>query len=306
MTAGGRWSKRSPASVGKPPPVIELNEHFAAVAPNYDVVLSDVWGVMHNGAVAAPEASEALARYRAAGGVVVFITNAPRPGQNVIRQLDHLGVLREAYDGIVSSGDVTRGVIAHRRGQTICHIGPDRNLAIFRDTGVAFAPVETADYVICSGLVDDATETPDHYRDLLGVIRERNLFMVCANPDVVVEVGDKLLYCAGAIADLYASMGGEVLYAGKPYAPIYQQALGLAEKARGKPTPPARVLAIGDSVRTDLTGAASFGIDCLFVTAGIHADEFGERDSPDPKAVARMFEHAGVVAPKAVTRKLKW
>ena len=286
--------------------MIDLNEHFAALAPSYDVVLSDVWGVMHNGAVATPEAGDALTRYRAAGGVVVFITNAPRPGQNVIRQLDHLGVLREAYDGIVSSGDVTRGVIAQRPGQTVCHIGPARNLAIFKDVDVAFAPVETADYVICSGLVDDATETPEDYRELLGVIRKRNLFMVCANPDVVVEVGDKLLYCAGAVADLYGSMGGEVLYAGKPYAPIYQQALGLAERARGKPTPPARVLAIGDSVRTDLKGAAAFGIDCLFVTAGIHAEEFGERHAPDPKAVARVFEGAGVAAPKAVTQTLRW
>jgi HAD superfamily hydrolase (TIGR01459 family) len=286
--------------------VIDLNEHFAALAPNYDVVLSDVWGVMHNGAVASPDASEALARYRDAGGIVVFITNAPRPGQNVIRQLDHFGVSRDSYDGIVSSGDVTRSVIAKRPGQTVCHIGPDRNLAIFKDVEIRLAPVETADYVICSGLVDDTTETPEDYRALLGVVRERNLFMVCANPDVVVEVGDKLLYCAGAVADLYGQMGGEVLYAGKPYASIYNQALCIAEKIRGKPAELPRVLAIGDSVRTDLKGALAYGIDCLFVTAGIHAEEFGHRDAPDPAAVAKMFEGAGVAAPRAVTQKLRW
>jgi HAD superfamily hydrolase (TIGR01459 family) len=286
--------------------VIALNDHFAALAPDYDIVLSDVWGVMHNGQVASEEASDALSRFREAGGTVVFITNAPRPGTDVIRQLDRLGVWRESYDGIVSSGDVTRGVIAERSGQSIFHIGPERNLTIFQGIEARFAPLESADYVICSGLFDDEKEGPDDYRELLGAIRKRNLFMVCGNPDVVVEVGDRLVYCAGAVADLYAEMGGEVVYAGKPYAPIYQQALRLAERARGKPVVSSRVLAIGDSVRTDLKGAASYGIDCLFVTAGIHAEEFGERDAPDPAAVARMFEGAGVAAPKAVTRKLRW
>ena len=286
--------------------MIDLNEHFAALAPNYDVVLSDVWGVMHNGEVAAPEANDALSRFRDAGGVVIFITNAPRPGQTVLRQIHRIGVAQESYDGIVSSGDVTRGVIAQRPGQSLYHLGPDRDLPIYEGMGARFAAVESADYVVCSGLIDDRTETPDDYRPILDVMRKRDLFMLCGNPDVVVEVGDRLAYCAGAIADLYASMGGEVLYAGKPYAPIYQQALGLAEKARGKPTAHSRVLAIGDSVRTDLKGAAAFGIDCLFCTAGIHAEELGTREAPDPAAVARMFEDAGVAAPKAVTRKLKW
>ncbi|MGE3149139.1 MAG: TIGR01459 family HAD-type hydrolase [Pseudorhodoplanes sp.] len=287
-------------------PLIELNEHFSALAPHYDVVLSDVWGVLHNGEAAWREASEALARFREAGGAVVLITNAPRPGDYVIRQMDRLGVWREAYDGIVSSGDITRGVIARRPGQTIYHIGPDRNLAIFKGIEAPLAPVQVADYVICSGLVNDSTETADDYRDLLTTVRARELFMVCSNPDVIVEVGERMIYCAGAIADLYAAMGGEVLYAGKPYAGIYEEALAIAARARGKPIDRARVLAIGDSVRTDLKGATAFGIDCLFVTSGIHAEEFGQRDAPDPDAVARAFVDAGAAAPRAVTRKLRW
>jgi HAD superfamily hydrolase (TIGR01459 family) len=129
--------------------------------------------------------------------------------------------------------------------------------------------------------------------------------MVCANPDIVVERGATLVYCAGAIADLYVTLGGEVLYCGKPHAPIYQAALATAAAARGRPTPQARVLAIGDSVRTDLTGANAFGLDCLFVTAGIHAEELGNRDAPDRKALDDIFATAGV-APKAVMRRLVW
>jgi HAD superfamily hydrolase (TIGR01459 family) len=133
----------------------------------------------------------------------------------------------------------------------------------------------------------------------------RKLFMVCGNPDVVVERGETLLYCAGAIADLYAKMGGDVLYAGKPYAPIYDLAVKLAEDARGHKVDRRRVLAIGDSVRTDFTGAASYGIDCLFVTAGIHSAEFGGREDPDPDAVERILIAAGG-KPRAIARKLMW
>jgi HAD superfamily hydrolase (TIGR01459 family) len=167
------------------------------------------------------------------------------------------------------------------------------------------SPLETADYVVCSGLFDDTTETPESYRGMLATMRARALFMVCANPDIVVERGETLVYCAGAIADLYITLGGEVLFCGKPHAPIYQAALGVAAAVRGRSTPHARVLAIGDSVRTDLAGAVAFGLDCLFVTAGIHAEELGHREAPDRKALDDIFTAAGV-APKAVTRRLAW
>ncbi len=280
-------------------------DRFSTLAPGYDVVLSDVWGVTHNGIAAFPEAGDALGRFRAGGGSVILITNAPRPGAAVSRQLDRYGVAREAYDGIVSSGDVTRAVVAQRAGQSIFHLGPERDRPIFAGLDERFAAAERADYVVCSGLFDDESETAEDYRDLLGTLRARELFMVCGNPDVVVERGDKLIACAGAIADLYAAMGGEVLYAGKPYRPIYASALQMAERRRGKPAAFARVLAIGDSVRTDLKGASALGIDCLFVTAGIHAEELGGRDNPDRSALDAIFAEAGVW-PKAVTRRLAW
>jgi HAD superfamily hydrolase (TIGR01459 family) len=279
--------------------------HFASLAPAYDVVLCDVWGVVHNGVVAFADACTALTQFRRQGGTVVLITNAPRPSTVVMTILDGLGVPREVYDAIVSSGDVTRTIITARAGQRAFHVGPERDVPMFADLDTPLAPVESADYVVCSGLYDDTTETPQDYNALIEIMLERGLTMVCANPDVVVERGDKLVYCAGAIADLYAAAGGSVLYAGKPYRPIYQQAVEVARSARGRETDPARLLAIGDSVRTDLKGAAAFGIDCLFVTAGIHAEELGRRDRPDAAALGDIFAAAGL-APKAVTQRLVW
>jgi HAD superfamily hydrolase (TIGR01459 family) len=278
---------------------------FSSLAPGYDAVLCDVWGVVHNGVAAFPEACDALTRFRSSGGCVMLMTNAPRPGTVVMRLLDQLGVPRKAYDGIVSSGDVTRAAIAARPDKQLFHIGPQRDLPIFEGLGLRFVPIEAADYVVCTGLRDDETETPESYRMLLGALRARNLFMLCANPDVVVERGDKLVYCAGALADLYGELGGEVLYAGKPHRPIYAQAIERIAAARGTAPPLSRVLAIGDSVRTDLKGAAAFGVDCLFVTAGIHSQELGGRDDPDPAAILQIFAGAGV-APKAVTCRLAW
>lgn len=280
-------------------------DRFSLLAPQYDVVLSDVWGIVHNGVAAYPEAGSALRRFREAGGTVVLITNAPRPRDSVARQIDGFHVDPEAYDDIVSSGDVTRAAVMERPGRSVFHLGPERDKPIFEGLDVTFAPLERADYVVCSGLFDDHTETPDSYRDMLAQMRARDLFMVCGNPDLVVERGHELVYCAGALADAYAALGGEVLYAGKPHAPIYSRALALAEAARGRPVAPGRVLAIGDSVRTDLTGAITFGIDCLFVTAGIHAEELGTRDAPDPAALRDLFASAGQL-PKAVMQKLVW
>ena len=280
--------------------------HLAAIAGNYDVVLSDVWGVVHNGVVAAPEACDALTRFRERGGTVVLITNAPRPGERVARTiLDRLGVPSAAYDGIISSGDVTRALIAARAGARVFHIGPERDLPLFDGLDSPMAPLERADYVVCSGLLDDTVETPRDYEELVARMHARALPMICANPDVVVERGDKLVYCAGALADLYAAAGGDVIYAGKPYRPIYEQALGLAEAARGQRVQQHRLLAIGDSVRTDLKGAAAFGIDALFVTAGIHAEELGDRSDPDAATLSGIFAAAGV-APKAVMHRLSW
>jgi HAD superfamily hydrolase (TIGR01459 family) len=284
---------------------VPLIEQFGPLARGYDVLLCDVWGVVHNGVAAFPAACDALARFRGAGGMVILITNAPRASASVQRILDRLAVPQAAYDAIMSSGDVTRGIVASRLHERVFHLGPERDHSIFAGLGITFAPAETADYVVCSGLFDDARETPDDYRELLAAMRARSLFMVCANPDIVVERGEELVYCAGAIADAYTVIGGEVLYCGKPYAPIYQAAVAKAAALRGEPVPLARVLAIGDSVRTDLKGASAFGLDCLFVVSALHADDAGGRGAPDLSGLNAAFAAAGV-APKAVTRRLIW
>jgi HAD superfamily hydrolase (TIGR01459 family) len=219
--------------------------------------------------------------------------------------LDKLKVPRASYDAVVSSGDVARAEIEARRNETVFHIGPDRDHSVFTELKIGFAPPAAADYVVCSGLFDDTREGPEDYRALLAQLKERDLFMVCANPDLVVERGHELVYCAGAVADLYESMGGRVLYAGKPHRPIYELALARAHALRGAEVPHARVLAIGDSVRTDLLGASAFGVDCLFVTAGIHASEIGGHETIDHGALDAIFSEAGAL-PKAVTRRLAW
>jgi len=283
----------------------DLIEKFGSLAGAYDVLFCDVWGVVHNGVAAFPEACSALTRFRTEGGTVILITNAPRPGASVQHVIDAFGVPREAYNAIVSSGDVTRGIIGTRPGQRVFHLGPERDLPIFAWLDLEFAPVQAADYVVCSGLFDDTIETPDDYRELLSAMHARALFMVCANPDIVVERGDTLVYCAGSLADAYVESGGEVLYCGKPHAPIYQAALAEAAALRGAMPPRSRVLAIGDSIRTDLKGAAAFGVDCLFVVSGIHAEELDGRETSGLGRLNAAFAAANVT-PVAVVRRLEW
>ncbi len=285
--------------------MIAITQHLSSLAPHYGVLLCDVWGVVHNGVAPYPQACDALKHARNGGATVVLITNSPRPSEQVARQMERLKVPPGTYDAIVSSGDVTRQEIRSRPGKSFFHLGPERDSSIFSAVEQRFAPLENADYVICTGLLNDEVETPDDYRAQLDAMLKRKLLMVCGNPDVVVERGDKMIYCAGAIADLYKTMGGEVIYAGKPYRPIYDLALAQAEKVRGKKTPPNRVLAIGDSIRTDLTGAHAVGADFLFVTSGIHAEQFGGRERPDAKALEAAFAEAGA-SPKAVMRQLVW
>ncbi len=280
-----------------------LIDRFSTVSSRYDVVLCDIWGVIHDGIAAHAHACDALVRFRDAGGVVVLVSNAPRPAPWVVHQLNRLGVPSGAYDAVMTSGDLSRDVVARRKGEAVFHIGPERDLSIFEGLDLRLSPVEAADYVVCSGLYDEYKETPDDYRGLVARMGERRLFMVCANPDLVVERGTERFYCAGAIADLYGSAGGEVLYTGKPHRPIYDAALARAAEIRGEAATPARTLAICDSLRTDITGARTVGIDGLFVSGGIHAQELG----PDinREALGAMFAAAGVT-PWSVTARLAW
>lgn len=281
---------------------LHFAESLRELVGGVEVVLSDIWGVVHNGLESFPEACEALHTYRSRGGTVILITNAPRPADSVQRQLRKLGVADETYDAIVSSGDLTRLYVAAHPGRKMFWLGPERDNSIYRGLDAKTAPLEEADYIVCTGLYDDETETAEDYRGMMLKARERKLTLVCANPDIVVERGDRLIYCAGAIAELYRELGGEVIFYGKPHRPIYERAMALAGERQGHPIDRKKVLAIGDSVRTDLTGAREFGIDCLFVTRGIHAEEFEGLDQLDPASVTELFGHP----PKALMRELKW
>ena len=218
------------------------------------------------------------------------------------RQLRKLGVADNVYDAIVSSGDLTRHFVAEHPGRKVFWLGPERDSSIHRGLNAVLTTLDQADYIVCTGLFDDETESAEDYRAMMLRARERELTLICANPDIVVERGDRLIYCAGAIAELYRELGGEVIFYGKPHRPIYERAMQLAADRHGRAVELDRVLAIGDSVRTDLAGAHGFGIDCLFVTRGIHADDFEGIDQLDPASVKDLFGHP----PRALTRELRW
>ena len=277
-------------------------EQLRDLVGEVEVVLSDIWGVVHNGLESFPEACEALHTYRRRGGTVILITNAPRPADSVQRQLRKLGVADDIYDAIVSSGDLTRHFVADHPGKKIFWLGPERDNSIYRGLDAVIGPLEQADYIICTGLFDDETESAEDYRAMMLQARERQLPLICANPDIVVERGDRLIYCAGAIAELYRELGGEVIFYGKPHRPIYERAMALAAEQRGHSVALGQVLGIGDSVRTDLAGAHAFGIDLLFVTRGIHSEEFEGIDQLDPASVQELFGHP----PRALMRELRW
>tara|TARA_R100001129_G_scaffold13438_3_gene8660 strand:+ start:7755 stop:8696 length:942 start_codon:yes stop_codon:yes gene_type:complete len=257
------------------------------VAANYDVVLCDVWGVVHNGVNPFPFAVQALEAWRAAGKTVVLITNSPRPGDGVIKQFDVIGVSTGAWDDIVTSGDVTRTLVS-KGPKKLFFIGPERDHAHFDGLGVELVGEDEAEAILCTSPYDDEVETPDDYTELLSRLVKRKLPFICANPDQVVERGDKLVYCAGALARVYEELGGETRVAGKPHSPIYAEALRRVEKLRGS-TPNNRVLAIGDGIATDISGAVGAGIDVLFIARGIHASEYYEGKTVDIDRMNAFF-----------------
>lgn len=265
-----------------------LSDLFA----HYDGILSDVWGVVHNGIAPYPSAVEALVEFRRQGGHVVLITNASRTEPAIRKMLDGMDVPRNAYDAIITSGDVTRALIEVYRGKTIHHVGPATDHPVFEGLDITKGSVNEAVAIVATGL-DNPAQTPADYEERLVSWLEQGLPMICANPDKVVEVGDKIVYCAGALADIYQERGGTVVMAGKPYPPIYVDALAALDKAAGKAVSRDRVLAIGDSVRTDATGAAKAGIDLLFITGSIHADEVDAFGNPDPEAIKALVAPSG-------------
>lgn len=279
---------------------------LSALAPSYRAVLCDVWGVLHNGVAAFPEACEALARFRRdAGGIAVLITNAPRPTSSVLKQLEGLGVPLDVFDDVVTSGDVTRGLLAATREQPAFHIGPARDLTLFEGLDIRLVGEDEAEQVVCTGFHDDENETPEDYRPLLERLAARGLPFLCANPDIVVERGNRLVWCAGAIARLYEDIGGTVTILGKPHAPIYEEAMARVAKIAGEQVAREQILAIGDGLPTDIRGAVANEIDVLFITGGIHGADFGPVEDPDEGLVRRRLAEEGLTARAAVPH-LRW
>lgn len=270
-------------------------DSFRDLNNDYDVVLCDVWGVLHNGVVANADASAALEGARSRGQTVVLITNSPRVSPQVIEQLRTIGVSDGAYDRIVTSGDVTRTLIADGPKKVFL-LGPDRDLALIEGLGVDRVSAEEADSVVCTGFFDDETETPEDYTDMLKAFEARKVPMICANPDLIVERGHRMIPCAGAMAAYYNRLGGETRVAGKPHRPIYEASLAAAREVRGEFSL-SRVVAIGDGMPTDVRGALGYGLDLLYISQGIHAAEYTINGEAD-ETILHSFLEREKAAPK--------
>ena len=268
------------------------------IAGDYDALVCDVWGVVHDGLKPYWPAVGALRRFRAERGRVVLLSNAPRPSAPIEQQLAVIGVPADSYDAVVTSGAAAREDIAHRAAGgrlAAMHLGPERDHPLYDGLNVELVGPQKASVVLLSGLYDDDTETPAHYRGILADLKSRGLLMICANPDVIVQRGGTLVYCAGALARAYEAIGGEVVYYGKPYLPIYKVAL----EAAGLPKRP---LVIGDGLETDINGANRAGLDALFVAHGVHGEEIG---ALTPGNLAALFAKKGASA-RAAMGALAW
>ena len=285
--------------------------HFAEVAERYDLILCDVWGVLHDGTRGHAAAGEALIRFRALPGPrprrVILVSNAPRPWQGVQKILDGYGVKREAYDAILTSGDLTRRLIAEHPGERVYHLGPERDAPVFDGLDLTLVPAAEAQRIVCTGLFDDHTETAEDYREALADFRARAVPMICANPDLVVERDKKLIPCAGLIAQAYEAIGGAVVYAGKPYRPVYETALAMAGALDRMAAPEvSRTVAVGDAIRTDIAGASGYGIPSVLVARGIHAEELGVTAEHHSLGDIADWLSRQEVKPDAVIERLVW
>lgn len=286
------------------PPAIPVVDSIKEIGSRYRAWLVDIWGVMHNGHSAFPAAASATAAFRESGGIVVLLSNSPRPSPEVQAQLRQFGVPDNAYDATVTSGDLTRYELGKYEGARVFHLGPERDLPIFAGLDVKLTDWQEADLVVCSGPFDDETETPDDYVDLFRHMAARKLPMICANPDQLVERGERLIYCAGALASAYEMAGGSVIYAGKPHLPVYDLALETITQLAGSDIAKGELLAIGDGVNTDIAGAANFGIDAVFVASALHAPGDGS-DALDAEHTAELFAQTSRL-PIAATLALDW
>jgi HAD superfamily hydrolase (TIGR01459 family) len=276
------------------------------VSPDYDALFCDVWGCVHDGVRAFPEAVAALRDFRADGGVVILITNSPRPRDAVERQLGRVGVPEDAWDAVATSGDSARAAMFHGIvGRRVHHVGPAQDepffepMEVVEDTGIERVPLDEAEGLVVTGPLSDTDAAAD-YRPLFLAAKQRGLKLLCANPDLVVDIGDRRVICAGAMAAEYASMGGESLYFGKPHPPIYD--LARRRMAGIRDVEEERILCVGDGVGTDVAGALQEGLDAMLVTGGLPALETGTPPGgqPDPSRLEAFLTEARVAVPYAI------
>ncbi|MBL4870799.1 MAG: TIGR01459 family HAD-type hydrolase [Robiginitomaculum sp.] len=240
------------------------------VADNYDALLVDIWGVIHNGREAFDDAVVALERFKAERGPVILISNSPRPSVAIPAQFDEIGLPHSFYDAVVTSGDATIDELARRAPGPAFKLGPERDDGLYTGLDLNFVELKDAKFISCTGLFDDENETPEDYQDLLADALARQLPLICANPDMRVKRGDKLIYCGGALAKKYEDMGGQTVYAGKPHKAIYRLSRAWLTEIAGYEIDATRILAIGDNIQTDLVGAQNENYDCLFVASGVY------------------------------------
>ena len=273
----------------------QIIRRLSDTGTRYRALFCDLWGCVHNGKAAYPEAVAALQAFRSGGGRVILVTNAPRPKTSVMRQLDKLGVPTDAWDDIATSGDAAQyALLTGAVGRHIHHIGPSpKDDAFFTDFADDLHPVrdanppiervdlDMAEGIVCTGPNDEFNDKPEDYRAAFLLAKTRGLKLLCANPDLVVDYGETRIYCAGALAQYYDEMGGERLYFGKPHPPIYDLARRRLTALDGGISD-ADILCIGDGIGTDILGGEQEGLDTLFLTEGLQAGEFGPADRLDP------------------------
>jgi HAD superfamily hydrolase (TIGR01459 family) len=269
---------------------------LSEIAADYDLLLCDVWGVVHNGRESYAAACDALVRFQAERGPVILVSNAPRPSAPIHDQLDSLGVPRQAWASVVTSGDATRALLAERAPGPVWKLGPERDWPLYAGLELQAAELADAAFICCTGPFNDETETPEDYRERFVGAVARDLEFICANPDIVVQRGETLIYCGGALAQLYESLGGRVLMAGKPYPAIYARALAEAERRLGRAPDRRRILCVGDGLPTDIRGANAQDLDALFIANGIHGLEAVGPDGLNRAAVADLLRQDGLSA----------
>jgi len=261
----------------------QIINSLTEISDRYDAILCDLWGCLHNGLAPFPAAEAALAAFRAKGGTVILLTNAPRPAEGVRKHLTHINVDAADYDGVISSGDAAKAALtAGMFGTDVYHIGPDRDLGFFEGAGVNRVALEEAESIVCTGLFDDESETPGDYAATILYGKTKGMKLLCANPDIVVDRGDRRIYCAGALAQAYSEAGGESMYFGKPHPPIYALARQMITELRGTIVDDARILCVGDGIKTDVPGGINEGMDTLFITGGLSKETTGTDEQPDP------------------------